>query len=242
MRPIRPLLVVVLFVVVSCGGEASPQPTDEGSPPDTTATTGSDVTSTTVITTETSTPESTSTTASPAASTTQDPAQLLESLPPECVEPLKTFVIAIEDVVADYDYEAARLFEFEDLTIGLIAPFTAFAGALNAADCTSDEGPITDDAYPALIAFAEANAPGSVDYLRIQDEMQSLPAGESCTDYIDIVTDYVARGGTVADLTAAERFHAFGLIGSINAWCPLQTAGAFTTTSEMQAYLETELD
>ncbi|HEY6634467.1 MAG TPA: hypothetical protein VI141_02525 [Acidimicrobiia bacterium] len=242
MRPNHSLPLIVLLLLTACGGGASSQTTLDGSSADTTLGTVSDVTSTSVVTTETTTQTSTPTTTSPATSTTQDPASLLESLSPECLAALETFVIAIEDVVVDYDYDAARLFEFEDLTIGLIPPFTAFAGALQTAGCATDEGPITGDAYPALIAFAQQNAPGSVGYLQIQAEMQSLPVGESCSEYIEIVTEYVARGGTVADLTRAERFHVFGLIGSINAWCPLQTAGAFTTTSEMQAYLETELN
>ncbi len=230
MRLIRIELSLTLAVFIAgCGGTAG---TTDSTTADTTATS----VDSSPTTTPTTTVETPSTTLSPG--TTGSPeAVSLDDLPAECIDPVKKFVIDIEPVVSVFDYEAGTLYDFEDMTIGLLPIATALYNQLQGTECLGTTGPIEGDAYPALIEFARQEAPGSVTWLEVQDEIQGLPSGETCSEYIESVQAFVDRGGTVFDLSRAERFLVYNQFGAVNAWCGLQTAGEYTNRPEVLAFM-----
>ncbi len=223
--------VALVGLVVGCG--ATPGTTDSTAGESTGTSVGAGASSTT-----TSSIAAETTTTTPGFDTTVGSESVsLDDLPPECVEPIKTFVEDIEPVVSVFDYETGTLEDFEQMTIGLLPIVSALYGVLQATPCVGTTGPIQGDAYPALIAFAQQEAPGSVAWLEVQRDVQDYPYGEGCSEYIENLQTYVEQGGTVFDLTVAERFHAYNLFGSVMAWCPLQTGGEYSNRPEVLAFM-----
>lgn len=228
-------LSCLIFVATACGGGGP------GSTETTTTPPGATSSTTTVdspTTTTTSVPATTTT--SPTVTTTADPTS---SVPPECLEPFQQFLIDMELAASTYDFEGAGLHDWEQFTIAIIPAATEMVTAYGQTMCLDPTTGSPDPAiYAAILDWTQQNAPGSLTWLEVQEEMQEmgLRSGENCSDFLEIHEEYVARGGTVFDLTRAERFHAYSTFGSINQWCDLRTAGDYTFRSDVLAYMVLE--
>jgi hypothetical protein len=166
----------------------------------------------------------------------------LSQVPAECLEPFQEFLSGMEPAASAYDFEAGGLHDWEQFMIALIPVATEMVTAYQETECLQATGSPDPGMYGAVLAWTQQNAPGSLTYLEVQEEMQEmgLPSGEGCSDFLEIHEEYVARGGTVFDLTRAERFHVYSTFGAINQWCGLQTAGEYTFRPEVLAYMVLE--
>ena len=215
---------LLALVLSACGGTSTAS-----------SSTAATTTTSTLPPATTTTAASTTTTTAPATTTTT---LVEDTVPRECIDAIERYVVAIEDVVAAYDFERGSLEEFQTMTVGLIPAGTALVAELQGTTCLVTSGAFPPDAYSELLEFAQQEAPGAVTYLEVTHEMADMAVTGTCSTDIDTLQAYVDEEGTVSDLTRAERFHAFNLAGSINSWCGLQTAGAFLYSPAVQAFLE----
>lgn len=226
------VLSCLVFLLAACGNGS------DGDAVDTTVSDGSTTTSAEATTTTT---VSVDTTISAATVTTvTDP---ITAVPPECIEPFQEFLVGMEPAASAYDFETAGLHDWEQFIIAILPAASEMVEAYGQTSCLDPVTGSPDPAiYAAIVDWTEQNAPGSLTWLEVQEEMQEmgLTSGESCSDFLEIHEDYVARGGTVFDLTRAERFHAYSTFGSINQWCDLRTAGDYTFRADVLAFMMLE--
>jgi hypothetical protein len=224
-------LGILMLLVAACGDGNAGEAPSTSVPGSVTTTTRSVASTTTAPQGSTTTLASVTTTSVTAATAGSDP---LGTVPAECIEPFQEFLIDLEPAASAYDFEAGSLHEWELFMIALVPVATELVGAYQQTDCmTADTGDVDPAIYPAVIEWTRQNAPGSLTYLEVTQEMAGLPNGDECSDYIGIHEDYVARGGTVFDLTRAERFHVYNTFGAITNWCGLRTAGEYTFRPEV---------
>jgi hypothetical protein len=199
------------------------------------------------------------TTTLPATSTTTSVSTTLATDPPttaptsegsvdaiyqQCLDAVIDYLKEIEDDVASVDFATASLTEYQLVLVALLPAQEALYAKMMDIGCFEGADDPVDFNSPAgsnslLMDLARMEAPGVIPYLELTQAMADLPTGD-CRDNIAALQAYVDRGGTVSDLSVAERIHAFNLTGLILQWCSLQTGHGFVYSSAVTTFLEIE--
>ena len=173
----------------------------------------------------------TTATTAPAADTTQAettnaPADAgsvgsVDDMPAECIDALREYLQAIEPVVEGIDFQSLTQNDFEAVSEDLEA---ATEGFEERTESCPDLDVSTAESFSIIREFAEEEAPGTVAYFTfIEDFVGALESGGNasgdCETDIAAFQEFVDRGGSMADLTAAEVAEASTLISSIGANC-----------------------
>jgi hypothetical protein len=183
-------------------------------------------------------PSPVATSPSPESEASPTPSNELAEASQACIDAFVRFLVDVEDTVAGFDFAGASLEDYSSLSISLIPAVEALAGRAEGNRCAGRNGAPSAELIDPLIELARSEAPGSVAYLELLLAVSELRTSESCTEDIDALQTYVDAGGTIDDLTTAERWLAFDLATAINSWCSLQTAGEYLSRGEVERFLE----
>lgn len=142
-------------------------------------------------------------------------------LPAECVEALRTYLREIEPVVEGIDFNSATMADFEELSEELEAVSETFDE--DTESCPELDVSV-DESLAIMREFAESEAPGTVGYLTFIEDFargfgDETAASGDCEIDIASFQEYVDRGGSMSDLTAAEVGAASTLMSSIAVAC-----------------------
>jgi hypothetical protein len=199
---------------------------------------------TTVPTVATTVAEVTTTQPAPTttvASTTTAATAVFVDVPEECVEAIQTYYVDVQEPLAAYDFETSGWDDFVALQMAMVPGQESLAAALQAPTCADSAGLLNPDNSTALLAWVEIGAPGAVTYLELQRALSDLSMGESCQTSYEDLQAYVDRGGTVADASVVERWHAFSLVAFILTWCDLATGHRFVSRAVVEDFIGANL-
>lgn len=176
--------------------------------------------------------------------TTEDPADpgsvgSVDDMPAECVDALREYLQAIEPVVDGIDFQSLTQTDFEALSEELA---TATEGFEERTESCPDLDVSTTESFSIIREFAEEEAPGTVAYFTfIEDFVRALESGGNasgdCETDIAAFQEFVDRGGSMADLTAAEVAEASTLMSSIGANCSDERFQEWSQDEEIQAWI-----
>lgn len=191
----------------------------------------------------------TTTTTAPAADTTQAettnaPADAgsvgsVDDMPAECIDALREYLQAIEPVVEGIDFQSLTQNDFEAVSEDLEA---ATEGFEERTESCPDLDVSTAESFSIIREFAEEEAPGTVAYFTfIEDFVGALESGGNasgdCETDIAAFQEFVDRGGSMADLTAAEVAEASTLMSSIGANCSDERFQEWSQDEDIQTWI-----
>ncbi|HEX5723566.1 MAG TPA: hypothetical protein VFZ06_12550 [Acidimicrobiia bacterium] len=191
----------------------------------------------------------TTATTAPAADTTQAettnaPADAgsvgsVDDMPAECIDALREYLQAIEPVVEGIDFQSLTQNDFEAVSEDLEA---ATEGFEERTESCPDLDVSTAESFSIIREFAEEEAPGTVAYFTfIEDFVGALESGGNasgdCETDIAAFQEFVDRGGSMADLTAAEVAEASTLISSIGANCSDERFQEWSQDEDIQTWI-----
>ena len=191
----------------------------------------------------------TTATTAPAADTTQAettnaPADAgsvgsVDDMPAECIDALREYLQAIEPVVEGIDFQSLTQNDFEAVSEDLEA---ATEGFEERTESCPDLDVSTAESFSIIREFAEEEAPGTVAYFTfIEDFVGALESGGNasgdCETDIAAFQEFVDRGGSMADLTAAEVAEAATLISSIGANCSDERFQEWSQDEDIQTWI-----
>ena len=191
----------------------------------------------------------TTATTAPAADTTQAettnaPADAgsvgsVDDMPAECIDALREYLQAIEPVVEDIDFQSLTQNDFEAVSEDLEA---ATEGFEERTESCPDLDVSTAESFSIIREFAEEEAPGTVAYFTfIEDFVGALESGGNasgdCETDIAAFQEFVDRGGSMADLTAAEVAEASTLMSSIGANCSDERFLEWSQDEDIQTWI-----
>lgn len=191
-------------------------------------------------TTETSAPP-TETTEVETTDAPADPESVgsVDDMPAECVDALREYLQAIEPVVEGVDFQSLTQSDFEALSEDLA---TATEGFEERTESCPDLDVSTTESFSIIREFAEEEAPGTVAYFTfIEDFVGALESGGNasgdCETDIAAFQEFVDRGGSMADLTAAEVAEASTLMSSISANCSDERFLEWSQDEDIQTWI-----
>jgi hypothetical protein len=160
-------------------------------------------------------------------------------MPAECVDALREYLQAIEPVVEGIDFQSLTQTDFEALSEQLA---TATEGFEERTESCPDLDVSATESFSIIREFAEEEAPGTVAYFTfIEDFVGALESGGNasgdCETDIAAFQAFVDRGGSMADLTAAEVAEASTLMSSIGANCSDERFLEWSQDEEIQAWI-----
>lgn len=191
----------------------------------------------------------TTATTAPAADTTQAettnaPADAgsvgsVDDMPAECIDALREYLQAIEPVVEGIDFQSLTQNDFEAVSEDLEA---ATEGFEERTESCPDLDVSTAESFSIIREFAEEEAPGTVAYFTfIEDFVGALESGGNasgdCETDIAAFQEFVDRGGSMADLTAAEVAEASTLMSSIGANCSDERFQEWSQDEDIQTWI-----
>ena len=191
----------------------------------------------------------TTATTAPAADTTQAettnaPADAgsvgsVDDMPTECIDALREYLQAIEPVVEGIDFRSLTQNDFEAVSEDLEA---ATEGFEERTESCPDLDVSTAESFSIIREFAEEEAPGTVAYFTfIEDFVGALESGGNasgdCETDIAAFQEFVDRGGSMADLTAAEVAEASTLMSSIGANCSDERFQEWSQDEDIQTWI-----
>ncbi len=214
---------LALLTIIGCSGAV-----DTGS-----ETTLGSVTTDGVMTTAT---VATAPTSVPATTTSAD-ASTGSTYPVECLDAIEGFITEVEPVVADFDFEGGDINDYLDLLTAQVPALTRLTQRNLEAQCESSNQLITPGMEEDLLAFARAEAPGSVAFLEIMTS-ETPDRDSDCEGFTGAMQSYVDQGGAFADLAPAQKVDVANLYVAMSNWCALQTAGEYLSQPEVEDFLE----
>ena len=191
----------------------------------------------------------TTATTAPAADTTQAettnaPADAgsvgsVDDMSAECIDALREYLQAIEPVVEGIDFQSLTQNDFEAVSEDLEA---ATEGFEERTESCPDLDVSTAESFSIIREFAEEEAPGTVAYFTfIEDFVGALESGGNasgdCETDIAAFQEFVDRGGSMADLTAAEVAEASTLMSSIGANCSDERFQEWSQDEDIQTWI-----
>ncbi|MGH8958386.1 MAG: hypothetical protein ACRDVK_06895, partial [Acidimicrobiia bacterium] len=186
-------------------------------------------------------PEATAAETTGAPEATADPGSVasVNDMPAECVEALREYLQAIEPVVDGVDFQSLTQTDFEALSEDLAA---ATEGFEERTESCPELDVSTEESFSIIGEFAEEEAPGTVAYFTfIEEFVGSLEGAGSasgdCETDIAAFGEFVDRGGSMSDLTAAEVVQASTLISSIGANCSDERFLEWSEDEDIQAWI-----
>lgn len=158
----------------------------------------------------------------------------LSDMPPQCIELLGEFLRKLEPTVSAVDWEKATLAEFQTIADQFEADSSSFDTEAAAAGCDKyDLDPSDENQFEQMAALAAAEAPGTLGFINFlralasseTDDGEVLPS--DCDGTIGEIESYLAKGGTMQDLTITEVTRLSQLLTAIGANCTQEEANAF---------------
>jgi len=219
-------IVLLLFVVLwACGGP--PAGTTQGDGAAVTTTTGADVATTTI----------------PAATTTTEGETVaFGDIPQECLDLFADYLRTVEPIVQDVSWDEVQATELEALMAPLEEPTKAFDTQAQESGCdeVNVEGNTEGDTE-AMLAFAQAEAPGTVGYLNFIFSFAGL-GGENqvsgdCETDIAAVQAVVDQGKKVSELSMVELGPVTALLAAIQTECAPARFEEFFSKPDVQEFL-----
>lgn len=163
----------------------------------------------------------------------------VDDMPAECVDALREYLQAIEPVVEGIDFQSLTQTDFEAVSEDLA---TATEGFEERTESCPDLDVSTTESFSIIREFAEEEAPGTVAYFAfLEDFVGALESGGNasgdCETDIAAFQEFVDRGGSMADLTAAEVAEASTLMSSIGANCSDERFLEWSQDEDIQAWI-----
>jgi hypothetical protein len=163
----------------------------------------------------------------------------VDDMPAECMDALREYLQAIEPVVEGIDFQSLTQTDFEAVSEELEA---ATAGFEERTESCPDLDVSTAESFSIIREFAEEEAPGTVAYFTfIEDFVGALESGGNasgdCETDIAAFQEFVDRGGSMADLTAAEVAEASTLMSSIGANCSDERFLEWSQDEDIQTWI-----
>jgi hypothetical protein len=160
-------------------------------------------------------------------------------MPAECVDALREYLQAIEPVVEGIDFQSLTQTDFEAVSEDLA---TATEGFEERTESCPDLDVSTTESFSIIREFAEEEAPGTVAYFAfLEDFVGALESGGNasgdCETDIAAFQEFVDRGGSMADLTAAEVAEASTLMSSIGANCSDERFLEWSQDEDIQTWI-----
>jgi hypothetical protein len=215
-------LTLAMLTIGACSGAA-----DTGTTPGSATTEGVGITTTTSVATTQTSVAATSTTAVASTGSTY---------PPECLEAVEGFIAEVEPIVAEFDFDGGDMNDYLDLLTAQVPALTTLTERYLQAQCEASSQLITPGMEEDLLAFAQAEAPGSMAFLEIMTS-ETPHRDADCEGFTGAMQSYVDQGGVFADLTPAQKLDVANLYASITNWCGLQTAGEYLSRPEVEGFL-----
>ena len=169
-----------------------------------------------------------------------------EAMPQECIDLLGSFLRKIEPNVSTVDWDKATLADFEAFTQEIEADSNSFDAEISAAGCNRYSLTGSDDRqFEQMAELAAAEAPGTVEYLQFLNSLagSATATGESipsdCAGTIAAVEEFLARGGSMQDLTMPEVTRLGQLMTGVSDSCAAEESSAFFAREDLTTYLGT---
>lgn len=223
MRAIRCFAIIGALIVAACGGDGASD---------------ADITST-VAEVGTTVGETTTT----VDDSDDNGSAGLDEMPQECIDALAGYLQAIEPTVEGVDFDNATAEDLEALGSELEEVSEEYATSIEALDCPDPEGS-EEEAFDAILALAESEAPGTVPYLEwIRSFASSVgDVGESasgdCETDITALETLIDEKGSMSNLTMGEVVEVGGLVSSITTNCSPERAEEFLGQEKVTTFLE----
>ena len=165
-------------------------------------------------------------------------------MPEECVDLLSSFLKKIEPTVSSINWDEATLADFGALGEAFEADSTSFDSQISAAGCDRYSLSGTDNTqFEQIASLAAAEAPGTVGFLQYLNSLSSSatdtsePIPTDCDDTIAAVEEFLARGGSMKDLTMAELTRLGQLMTGVGQNCTIEESTAFFARDDLTVYL-----
>ena len=165
-------------------------------------------------------------------------------MPPKCIELLSTFLKKIEPKVSTIDWDTATLGDFEDFGDQFKAESDAFDADTTAAGCNKYNLNGSDEKqFEQMSELAAAEAPGTVGFIKFLGALSIAATGTAsnlptdCATTIAAIEPFLAKGGTMKDLTMAEVTRLGQLMPAIGTNCTKDEASAFYSRDDLTAFI-----
>jgi hypothetical protein len=165
-------------------------------------------------------------------------------MPPQCIELLSTFLKQIEPTVSAIDWDTATLGDFEDFEDSFKTQSDAFDAETAAAGCDKYSLTGTDQTQlEQMSELAAAEAPGTLGFIKFLGALTTAAtatAGDlptDCAGSIAAIEPYLAKGGTMTDMTMADLTRFGQLMPTISSNCTAEEAAAFYARADLTAFI-----
>jgi hypothetical protein len=163
-------------------------------------------------------------------------------MPEECVDTLVGYLQAIEPAVDGVDFENLSTEEFEALGVELEELSGDMTAQVEELDCPDPTGS-DDEAFAAVIALAEREAPGTVAYLQWLAGLasgfeDSAEVSGDCETDIAALQSIIDERETMSDLSMTEVVEVGSLVASISTSCSPERAEEFFAEEGVADFLE----
>jgi hypothetical protein len=177
----------------------------------------------------------------PTTTTTEAPAALVE-MPEECIDALVGYLRAIEPAVEGVDFENMGVDQLETLMTEVEELSGNMTAEIEALDCPDPVGS-DDEAFAAVVALAEREAPGTVGYLEWVAALASGfgelgDASGDCETDIASLQSIIDEAGSMSELTMTQVIEVGGLVASISTSCSPERAEEYFSQDDVAAFLE----
>ncbi len=174
--------------------------------------------------------------------TTTTAPSALDEMPEECIDVLVEYLRLIEPAVEGIDFENLTGSDLETLGSELEGLSEDMTADIEDMDCPDPIGS-DDEAFNAVIALAEREAPGTVGYLEWLAAAVSELEGPGevsgdCETDIGVLQGIVDQGGTMSDLTMTQVVEVGNLVASISTACSPARAQQFFEQADVAEFLE----
>jgi hypothetical protein len=173
--------------------------------------------------------------------TTEVPVALGE-MPEECIDAFVEYLRVIEPVVEGIDFENLSGTDLETLGSELEGVSADMTGEIEGMGCPDPVGSDAE-AFSAVIAIAEREAPGTVGYLEwvaaaVSDLEGSVDVSGDCETDIEALQAIIDQGGTMSDLAMTQVVEVGSLVASISTVCSPERAQEVFEREDVAAFLE----
>jgi hypothetical protein len=250
-------LTAVALALTACGGddeadEAASATTEAATTTPSTTTAATDAPATTAAATdETGTTAaagaegSTATTAAEGDDTGDTDTIIVESfedMPQECRDLLADFLRTIEPAVQDVDWETATIGDFQTISDDLAAEFQSMDERVTETGCDAYDFAEDADSIAPMIALAEEEAPGTVEWLEFLATLDDDPVANAdlptdCDGAIAYIDELVAGGATMNDIPFTDMTDVSQVMNVIATNCDPAVVSEFYARPEITAFL-----
>ena len=170
----------------------------------------------------------------------------LGDVPQECVDLFTEYLQEIEPVVSEVDWETADMSAMEEVGAALEVSSEEYETAITEAGCDDIDVNATDEeSFQFLMELAENNAPGTVAYLAMIQQMaegfgegSDIQVSGDCETDIATLQALVDEGGTMSDRPIADLGAVTGLLTSVAANCSPERSAEFFERPDVSSFME----